>query len=671
MRIHTVCLSWLLVSLLPSITVAAVPANTPVKTPGPDDIKAALQTIPAYAPDRILVRFKPGTTATSIADLHKQANTKTLKTIPHIDVQLIKVPAGQVLKKLKTYRSNPNVEFAELDYHRILISPTEGTDPPPPTGTGVDFFPEQWGLNNTGQLLIDPSTGLSTLTGSIDADIDAPEAWDIHTGDASIKIGILDTGVDCSAVDLAGKCVEQISFVSDYSPTLNDIAAHGTHVAGIAAANTNNAKGTAGVGWNASIGNLKTCYEYQLDLLPPLGFFVTVGLCPVSASATAITYAADNGYHVINMSYGSDEIDANGDPIGGTTPPNAETAAVAYAWSQGVVIVAAAGNDANTTQLYPAAYNEVIAVGASDRFDNLASFSSFGNTWVSVLAPGENIVSTEPDASCILFVPGYIAGVDDCLTWKSGTSMSSPHVAGAAALLWGQLYAGQSPSSCVASNGFPCNSVVRDFLENSADPTGALAQNFLSWSQNGRLNIFNMLSDGDGDTILSPADNCPDIASVDQTDTDGDGEGNACDADDDNDGLSDTQEDTIGTDPLLSDTDGDTLSDFFESNFDGIPDYTPGQDLNPLQLDTDSDGINDNLDPIPLTFNVNDGDLAPLNAPDGMINAADLLIATKIALEQIPASTTQLAHGDVYPAGAPDGVINIQDLILITNMVLP
>jgi subtilisin family serine protease len=137
-----------------------------------------------------------------------------------------------------------------------------------------------------------------------------------------------------------------------------------------------------------------------------------------------------------------------------------------------VVIVAAAGNDSNTTQLYPAAYNEVIAVAASERHDNLASFSTFGNTWVSIIAPGDNILSTEPDASCLLFVPGYVAGVDDCLTWKSGTSMASPHVAGAAALLWAQLYPGQAPTGCVASNGMPCNSVVRSFLETA--PTAAV-----------------------------------------------------------------------------------------------------------------------------------------------------------------------------------------------------
>jgi thermitase len=660
MRLSVRLLLWLLVCLLPG----------PVNAAPTVDLETALKSIPAYAPDRVLVRFKPGTAAASIADLHRQAGGQRLKTLPRIGVEVIKIPRGRVQQTVQRYRANPNVEFAEPDYHRVLVLPTEGSDLPPPDGTGADFFPEQWGLNNTGQTLIDPNTGLPSLVGTPDADIDAPQGWDISSGSSSVKIAVLDTGIDCAAVDLAGKCVEQISFVTDYSSTLDDIVAHGTHVAGIAAANTDNAKGTAGTGWQTSLGSLKACYEHQIDLLPPLGFYVTVGVCPVSASAAAITHAADNGYHVINMSYGSDVIDASGEPIGSSAPPNAESAAIAYAWSQGVVIVAAAGNGSDTTQLYPAAYDEVIAVAASDRFDNLASFSTFGNTWVSMIAPGENIISTEPDISCLLFVSGYTPGVDDCLTWKSGTSMASPHVAGAAALVWAQLYPGQAPSGCVASNGMPCNSVVRSFLENGADSSGALGQNFLAWSQNGRLNLFNMLSDGDGDTVISPADNCPDIANFDQANNDGDSEGDACDGDDDNDGLSDSLEISVGTNPLLADSDGDTLSDFDEFNYDGDPgSYTPGQDLNPLQADSDSDGLRDDTDPIPLTFNFNDGDLAPLGAPDGDTNAADLLIGQRIALGLITSTVLELAHGDLYPPGAPDGVINLQDLILLQQLV--
>jgi subtilisin family serine protease len=168
----------------------------------------------------------------------------------------------------------------------------------------------------------------------------------------------------------------------------------------------------AGVGWNSSLGNLKTCFAYQIDLLPPIGYYVTVGVCPVSASAAAISHAADNGYHVINMSYGSDLVDPNGDPAGVPAQPNTETDAVAYAWSQGVVLVAAAGNDNNTNRLYPAANDDVIAIGATDHIDDRASFSTFsipGDHWVSLMAPGVDTLSTAPVADCVFLadILGY------------------------------------------------------------------------------------------------------------------------------------------------------------------------------------------------------------------------------------------------------------------------
>ena len=187
-----------------------------------------------------------------------------------------------------------------------------------------EYFEEQWGLNNTGQqhTAIVNFLGLlipTQVSGTVDADIDAPEAWDITTGDASVKIGILDTGVDCDSIEHIGKCFEEVNFVSAYSNTLEDIRSHGTHVAGIAAVHTNNSIGVAGTGWNSSIGNLKTCFEYLLEVVPEL-IYQPIGVCPVSASATAITYAADNGYHVINMSYGADDLDENGE-ITLDTPP--------------------------------------------------------------------------------------------------------------------------------------------------------------------------------------------------------------------------------------------------------------------------------------------------------------------------------------------------------------
>ncbi len=134
----------------------------------------------------------------------------------------------------------------------------------------------------------------------------------------------------------------------------------------------------------------------------------------------------------------------------------------------------------------------------------------------------------------------------------------------------------------------------------------------------------------------------------------------------DGDGLSNLLEAGIGTDPFLDDTDGDGLTDFEEVAFDGdASSYTPGVDPDPLVDDTDGDGLLDGVDPIPLNFNLADGDLAPLGAPDGLVNAGDYVVALRIVLGEITPTALELAHADLYPPGAPDGQINLQDLMLL------
>jgi subtilisin family serine protease len=646
----------LVTTLLTRQAPAALPAQGYIHTNPP----------PPFAPDRVLVSFKPGTAAAKIGKAHRQAGGHARTVITAIGVQVVEVPAGTVLKTLARYRANPNVAYAEPDYYHVLVIPDEEDYSPLFGGPDRDYFAEQWGLNNTGQPLTDPNGIISfgPLYGAVDADIDAPEGWDISTGDAAVKIAMLDTGIDCSSVELAGKCLEQVSFVSQYSNTLDDIVQHGTHTAGIAAANTNNGIGVAGVGWNSSVGNLKTCFEYEYDLLPPLGYYVITGVCPVSASAAAITYAADHGYHVINMSYGSDLVDVNGDPVGIPLQPNAETAAVSYAWDRGVVLVAAAGNDGDTTQTYPAADTEVIAVGATNRYDNLASFSSFGSGWVSMLAPGENILSTVPVETCVFYseLTGepYDPATEGCLTWNSGTSMASPHVAGAAALLWAHLFPGQSPQACVSQSGIPCNAVVRAHLEYGADATGALGQNFLAWSQHGRLNLH---------------------AALAIVDTDVDGIPDTVDADDDNDGLSNTLESSLGTNPLLADSDNDGLTDYEEVARDGdATTYMAGSDLNPLAADTDGDGFKDGME-----IAAGHDPLDPADAPvwgdindDGVVNAADVLLATRAVLGLTSLTSAESTRGNLAPLdnGTPryppvDGPdLNLADLLLIQRQAL-
>ncbi|MEM0514809.1 S8 family serine peptidase [Pseudoalteromonas sp. YIC-827] len=474
----------------------------------PDDmVFPSRYDIPAYAPDRVLVKFKPGTKAGEVRQMAAMAGGSPQRVISQLNVHVIKVPVGSVGNSIKMFSNNPNVLYAEPDHYRVLMIPDEGQDPPP-TGTDNQWFNEQWGLNNTGQMLLNPQTGVQDLVGRVDADIDAPEGWDISTGSNQVKIAILDTGIDCRTAArpggslefiAPGKCVEEVSFVTDYSTTVDDVAAHGSHVAGIAAAATNNDIGIAGVGWNSAVGNLKTCFEYTIDLMPPLGIYVIVGVCPVSSSAAAITYAADNGYHVINMSYASDAVDESGEPAGLGGWTQTESDAVDYAWSRGAVLIAAAGNDGVNTLSYPAAYDPVLAVGATERNDDRASFSNFGN-WISMMAPGDHIISTVPNEICVFYaeILGTIFDPDNdaCLDWYSGTSMASPFVAGAAAVVWAHFYSDglADPSSCEAAPGVPCNQAVRERLEQGADVSGAGGQNMQAWSLNGRLNLAGALN---------------------------------------------------------------------------------------------------------------------------------------------------------------------------------
>lgn len=197
--------------------------------------------------------------------------------------------------------------------------------------------------------------------------------------------------------------------------------------------------------------------------------------------------------------------------------------------------------------------------------------------------------------------------------------------------------------------------------------SGATASNGYSLSTG-----FLSIPDSDGDAVFDNTDNCLLTANPQQIDTDVDGLGDNCDSDDDADGLTDAQEESLGTDPLLADTDLDGLDDLAEVSADGDPNsYTPGIDTDPNNADTDGDGLLDGIDPDPLVpFAFADGDVAPYGARDGQLTLGDLLVSARFVIGSLTPSPLDLAHGDVFPVGAPDGVIDISDLMVIQQMLL-
>jgi thermitase len=253
--------------------------------------------------------------------------------------------------------------------------------------------------------------------------IQATQAWGIAAPQRTVYLAIIDTGVDANHPDLSQR-VRRYSngAVYGYNAQLNnahtnDFHGHGTHCAGIAAAHTGNGVGVAGVAGAAPVQ------------IMPVKVLNDQGFGTMSDVARGITWAADNGAHVLSLS------------LGGTAGTQQLADAVNYAWNRGCVVVAAAGNNGSNAPFYPAFYENALAVAATDPTDRLTNFSQYG-AWVDIAAPGSDILST---------VPGnrYEA-------W-SGTSMACPHVAGAAALIW----------ACAPSL---TNQQLRLALENNADP---------------------------------------------------------------------------------------------------------------------------------------------------------------------------------------------------------
>jgi len=314
------------------------------------------------------------------------------------------VTPGASAADVSAWAATTGIAYVEPDY--VITGAAVPNDP---------SFSQLWGLSNTGQ-----SGGLR------DADIDAPEAWDVTTGSRNVVVAVIDTGIDYGHQDLAANAwrnpgevagdgldndgngyVDDVygwDFVNNDADPMDD-QGHGTHVAGTIGAVGDNGTGVVGVSWNVSIMGLK--------------FLGANGSGSTSGAVAAINYATrmrrDFGINIV----------ATNNSWGGGGFSNSLRDAIAAGGRAGILFVAAAGNesqDIDSTPSYPASYTSdaVISVAATDRSNNLASFSNYGATGVDVAAPGVSIYSTVPGN-------GYAT--------YSGTSMAAPHVTGTVALM--------------------------------------------------------------------------------------------------------------------------------------------------------------------------------------------------------------------------------------------
>lgn len=383
-----------------------------------------------HAPDQILVKFKADIAEDIKARVHQKYGGRVVDVIVGIDVEVVRTPVDTVWRMVRAYKKDASIEFAEHDYiAEAIFIPIIPSDL---------YFGKQWGLNNEGQ------TG-----GTPDADIDAPEAWGVTRGSSGVKIAICDTGIDQNHEDFGTKIVLNKNLT--LSRTVDDLYGHGTHVAGIAAAITNNGKGVAGVGFDSSLMNVKVLGDTGT------GYYSWV--------ASGIIWAADNGAKVINLS------------LGGTSPSSTLEYAVNYAWGKGSVLVAAAGNANTDALLYPAYYENCVAVAATDKYDAKASFSNYG-TWVDIAAPGVGIFSTMPNHRNRIGILNYGS--------LSGTSMSTPHVAGVAALVF------DLDIKDINDNG-RINDEVRDRIETTAECVGTVGTICLVYGIE-RVNAYNAVT---------------------------------------------------------------------------------------------------------------------------------------------------------------------------------
>jgi subtilisin family serine protease len=357
-----------------------------------------------YVADHVMVRFPAEMTPAEVAAWCETRQFKLRRRLQSEPVYLVATPSAELgstthlLESVrKSFPTDASGALAERDF---LVFPT--------VTPNDSSYNQLWGLHNTGQ-----------SAGTVDADIDAPEAWEFSTGSADVLVAVIDTGVDYNHLDLrdniwanpgeiAGNGIDDDGngFIDDqrgwdfYANDNNpfDETGHGTHCAGTIGATGNNNLGVTGVCWDVSI--------IPVRFLGPSGG-------STSDAIEAVNYSTALGVDLSSNSWG-----------GGSFSSLLESA-IASANTAGILFVAAAGNDSvnnDSGPHYPSSYSgsNVIAVASTTASDTLSGFSNYGRTSVDLAAPGSSIYST---------LPGNL------YTSYSGTSMATPHVSGALALL--------------------------------------------------------------------------------------------------------------------------------------------------------------------------------------------------------------------------------------------
>ncbi len=353
--------------IIKSFAAEPPPASIPVQVTQPSA---------DFAPGTVLVKFKDGVSESAQQSIiHSQGGTVT-KDIPQIKVHVVKVPDQALDSVITALSHNPSVEFAEKDPIGQL-NDTVPNDPcfpfspaPPSYCKGGD-----WGsdLNHTQMV----------------------KAWDTSTGSSSTIIAIIDSGVSAHP-DLDTNLIAGFNILNSNTDA-TDTLGHGTEAAGVAAGVGNNGIGVTGRCWSCSIMPIKVTNTSSVNM---------------SDVASGITWAADHGANVLSLSLSS------------TSGTSTLQSAVNYAISRNILVVAGAGNNANSTLTYPASYANVLSVAGSDYNNALYSWSSFGS-WVKIAAPGQNTTTVLTDSTGAQW--GY--------NTFAGTSSATPVAAGIAGLL--------------------------------------------------------------------------------------------------------------------------------------------------------------------------------------------------------------------------------------------